>query len=190
LGVAILLERGLPAIAAMTAHRAFRATAAVAFVGIVAPVGWMALRDGQSTVRDEIYTRMQSWAASATTPDTTLLAFDIGCIGYVSDARILDAGGLVWPAAQAERSPAELVRLHRPDFALMTAVQQWIGPMQTDPVLSTTYVPIRRFAVRHDREIAPSAETLPTEWHQDYILYARRNHVALADADHAEADAK
>lgn len=190
LGAAILLERLLPATAALFKHRTFRATATVVLCCLVAPVAWVALRTGQSAVRDEIYTPMQSWAASATTPDTTLLAFDIGCIGYVSDARVLDAGGLVCPAAKSERSPDALVKLHRPDYALMTAVQQWIGPMQTDPVLSTTYVPIRRFTAGLDGCLAPSPDALPTLWQQDYILYARRDQVALADADNDETEAK
>lgn len=183
LGTATLLERGLPKTAALFGHRAVRPLATAALLAVVAPVAWVALLNGKSEVQKRIYTPIQTWAAELTTPQTTLLAFDIGCIGYVTDARILDAGGLVWPAAKKERSPAALVKRHQPDYALITAVRQWVEPMRTDAVLSTAYVPVRRFNAEDDHHLDPPADTLPTAWTQDYILYARRDQVARAEVD-------
>jgi len=93
------------------------------------------LRDGPGGVRHsaqiEAYARAGAWLQSRSTPGDTVAAAEIGRLGYGLDRPILDACGLVTPAAlpflpapPAERGsqlgpiPTAFVRATRPDYVV------------------------------------------------------------------------
>jgi hypothetical protein len=191
-GSAYILQVAMPAVVqSFDRHRraASLATASLVVIG----VGLAACHLGPSRIRSEICKRMQVWAERNTNSDTTILACDIGWIGYVSKARILDTGGLVWPEARRTREP-ELIKEYRPDYALVIASPGRVRVMQTDPELARLYVPVERFNVGDDRRLVFPAESLSDDaqrkwaanWRHDYILYARRD-LPLSTAANASA---
>ena len=131
-----------------------------------------ALRLGPSP-EQRMYADVAQWAKSTATGDATILAFDIGWIGYVSPARVLDAGGLVWPGA-GQASATELMKRHRPDYAFLTATRTAISSLQNDPALAAEYQPIARFCTTAGARPDPDPATLSNRWRPDYILYARQ----------------
>lgn len=180
--VGVCIWIGLGVDAAVVAVRVFRRPTfascrrvvflRVALLLCVLPIAAFAIARRDNVVRRDVYAPMQAWAATAA-PSQRILAFDIGCIGYASDARILDGGGLVWPEAKTHRDQADLVRRHEPDYVLMTVVRSSIAPMQRDDTLARRYRPIRRFSRYGETDLAPDPDRLNDNWRQDYILYER-----------------
>lgn len=155
----------------------------VTSTAVVVLVAAAAYRLGPSPVRTRIYEPIQKWAAGHVAPDTTILACDIGWIGYASGARILDSGGLVWPEARRQPRESTLLREHQPDYALIIASPARIKVMQTDPDLVRLYRPVLRLnAGNDDRLVLPessltqaAARQWAANWRHDYVLYQRRD---------------
>jgi hypothetical protein len=188
LGLAGVLQILAPSVCALYEHR--RRTLSIVSAGLViAGVSAAAYVMGPSRIRGELYKSMQTWAEQSATASTTILACDIGCIGYVSNARILDTGGLVWPEARRRTKEPDLMVEFRPDYALIIASPGRVKIMQTDPDLVRLYVPVERFNVGDDRRLIFSEADLSDEarrhwaanWRHDYILYARRDLPIVSD---------
>lgn len=125
-----------------------------------------------------VYERLEDWAREARLEErqATVLASDIGAIGYYGRTRVLDSQGLVWPDALDYPSRIEVIRAQMPDYVILVAARQRVEAFINDPVLGSTYRPIRRFNVRNENPIdglAPSVDGLPFSWRQDYIVYER-----------------
>ena len=192
-GAACVLQAAAPVVGlSFDRHRraVLLATASLVIIG----VGLAAYHMGSSRIRANLYGRMNAWARRSANPGTTILACDIGCIGYVSKARILDTGGLVWPEARRRTREPELIKEYRPDYALIIASPRRVRVMQTDPELVRLYVPVERFNAGDDRRLVFPEELLSDDarrkwaanWRHDYILYARRD-LPLAMSSEAEA---
>lgn len=121
-----------------------------------------------------VYEKMGEWAESAGLREgsRTIVASDIGAVGYFTGARILDSEGLVWPEARQLVKLVDVVRKHRPDYVILVATQFRVKPFVADPI-SQDYRPIRRFNTTDDADLRPDPEQLPRWWEQDYIVYER-----------------
>ena len=106
----------------------------------------------------------------------SIVASDIGAIGFFGRTRILDSEGLVWPQARQFSWQVDLIRAHRPDYVLLVANSVRIGPWREDP-LYAEYLPLARFNITGDQDLEPDPKQLPPWWEQDYIIYRRRDYV-------------
>jgi len=196
LGLACVLEAATPALC-VGLRRTWRSVSIVSACLAILGVGAAAYHMGPNRIRSGIYEPMRAWAEQSATPDTTILACDIGCIGYVSKARILDTGGLVWPEARRRTKEPELIKQYRPDYVLVIASPARIKIMQSDSDLVRLYVPVERFNVGDDRRLIFPEEALTrsarqhwaANWRHDYILYARRDlPIPLGDIEAVNSD--
>lgn len=143
-------------------------------VGGVAGIGiWMGLLVfyGPSGVTRFVYAPLEEWCRAHVPADATILASDIGAIGYFSGARIYDANGLVWPAALSYRSLGEMIVARRPDYLFLGVNLTGIARPGTE--IGTLYEPVRRFSRENETDLRVDAKDLPSEWVQDYVLFRR-----------------
>ncbi len=163
------------------AARAERLLARPAVVGTLAALavgaGAFAASRRPDTVTPNVYAPMEAWAAEERVAErgAEVYASDIGAIAFFSDARVLDAEGLVWPGALEYADKLGAVREHRPEYVLLVANHDRLGAFLADPELSTAYALHRRFDARGRTELDFDAETLPRGWVQDYALYRLRS---------------
>jgi len=129
---------------------------------------------------ENVYGPMREWAEEtrAARPGATLLAGDIGAIGYFSDGFdggvIYDHQGLTWPAALEIGSVPEMIRRYQPTFVMMTANRPALEPLLADPGFAPSYAPVRRFSITRAVDLSPALESLPVGWVQDYLVFERR----------------
>jgi len=146
----------------------------------------IAIYRGPSPVRVHIYRPIEQWAGETDLAGQTILAQDIGAIGYYTDATIYDTAGLVWPPALETRSLARMIVRHRPDYLLLNWSES-NHRMMTKPPYSESYEFIRAFgkdASRHPGELDTTGG-----WRQEYWLYRKVSDAPLeqAEASYAEA---
>ncbi len=130
-------------------------------------------------VTSRVYRPMGEWASEVGFSDggRTLLASDIGAIGYFGRGTVLDSEGLTFPAAlDTEAFPDEvaLIAGWRPDYLLLTASRGQVAQMRASDEITRAYYPVRRFSVTGETELEPELATLPDHWVQDYLLFRRR----------------
>ena len=113
----------------------------------------------------------QSWGRQATNPQTTIVAEDIGVIGFYTSAYIYDAGGLITPAAKDYKNCIGLANKFRPDYLFLTATKESIGLF--DDSLSNLYKPIMRFSQSGGNDLRLDSNVYPPSWAQDYMLFRR-----------------
>lgn len=144
---------------------------AIALVGV--SVAASSLED---QVTPRVYDAMARWAEDVRPDETgaTILASDIGAIGYYSRGRILDSEGLTWPPALERETEMEMVADFQPDFILLTAERGRLRPLRASEDLLRAYYPIRRFSAEGAADLSPAIDDLPLDWVQDYILFQRR----------------
>ena len=123
-----------------------------------------------------VYAPMQAWIREEglDRSDATVIASDIGALGYFSGARILDSEGLVWPEARRYARQVEVIKSYRPDYVMLVVNRSRIPPFRSDPIYEE-YEPLRRFTLTYDSNLEPQDAALPTWWEQDYIVYRRRD---------------
>ena len=126
-----------------------------------------------------VYERFEQWAKEARTSERqpTILASDIGAIGWYTNARILDSMGLVWPEALSEPRQVDQIRKYLPDYAILVVRRNRLEPFRlNDLALAAKYRPIRRFNEFNKTgldKLEPNIAELPDWWEQDYIIYER-----------------
>jgi hypothetical protein len=160
-----------------------RWTGAAAVLAIAAVGMFPFLRADGVTPR--VYEHIEQWAREARLEErqATVLASDIGAIGYYTRTRILDSQGLVWPEALHHPLQIDVIREHKPDYLMLVAKSTRLRPFRADPELSALYKPIRRFN-EYNRtgleRLEPDLDELPDWWEQDYIIYERQPSTELA----------
>ena len=127
----------------------------------------------QDRITQEVYAPMRAWCerVTASGKPASILASDIGAVGYFADTLILDSAGLVWPDAQ-RHSEVELIRDHHPDYILMVVEQSRLAPFLADPVRAD-YKPIARFNAKGLTALEPALAEVPDVWTQDYLVWER-----------------
>lgn len=141
----------------------------IAALALLSPLA-IVLKFRDQSVATNVYEPMRQFASENISPSNTILAFDIGAIGYYSNARIYDAAGLVWPPALTQDARA-IVKTYRPDYILLTARESLVQ-MVNEPGFDA-YRSVARFSARgeHGLELDPSQ--YPKHWVQDYLLLKR-----------------
>ena len=125
---------------------------------------------GPSPVTRHVYRPLRRWCAVHDLHRAAILAEDIGAVGYLCDALIHDANGLVWPEAMQYASLDDAIAAQRPDYL-------FINVTRSDAVGRTrragTYEPIQRFSPTGNGALVPRPEEITGAWRPDYILYRR-----------------
>jgi hypothetical protein len=127
---------------------------------------------GSSRITGLLYHGIEGWCNETNIQNRTLLAEDIGCIGFYSSAQILDVAGLVWPPAIEYRSDREIMDAYKPDYLFLTSTRQNVEMMITKP-WDTLYVPVRRFSSELSATLSMDPSNYDDAWKQDYLLFAR-----------------
>lgn len=169
LGAEAALARFLPK---LTLRPVLAPIAAIAAVGATAFVA----HRFPTTVPERVYAPMHAWAelTSRAEPSARILASDIGAIGWTWNGTVLDSEGLVWPEALRHGSPNAIIEACAPEYLLVVAERPRVASLRGRSDLDALYEPIARFAPDGASELAPSTESLPPQWKQDYLLYKRR----------------
>ena len=125
---------------------------------------------GPDRVTQNIYRPVARFCQSIS-PSSRLLASDIGIVGFRCVGKIIDAAGLVTPAALSYRSEWDLIDATRPDFAFLTAAD--LAGRPADERFASAYQPVRRFGENGDPDPG-HLRSLPGHWAQEYVLFQRR----------------
>jgi len=110
-------------------------------------------------------------ACAATNASDTILASDIGIIGYRCPGFIEDAAALVWPPAKNYATEWEIVSATRPSYLFLNVTGSMLQHMSSEP-LASAYHPVERFAADGNRDPG-AARNRGADWAQEYILYRR-----------------
>ncbi len=130
-------------------------------------------------VTGSVYAAMETWCREQDTRgrQPTILATDIGAIGWYSGTRILDSEALVWPPARAYERQVDAIRAELPDYALVVVNRARMLPFREDPV-AERYEPVARFSTygltRDAVDLEPRLDLLVDGWTPDYIVYRRK----------------
>jgi len=152
--------------------------------GAAAVAAWIAVAvtGGASPVRTHVYEPLHEWASQHIAPDDTIVAYDIGAIGYYSSAHIYDAAGLVTPDAGRHKDFFDAVGSVRPDYLFLFATRSTIGEFLASSERNA-YVPIARFSRLQQTALDLDTTDLPTYWLQDYIVFERRDSTRVSRTD-------
>ena len=101
------------------------------------------------------------------------LSWDIGAIGYYSDAYVFDAAGLVWKDRDKYRSVGEMVLANQPDYVMLTAMRSQLA-MTRDPRFQASYAPALRIPNRRGERLDTNPDHYPDTWRQEYLIFKRR----------------
>lgn len=134
--------------------------------------GLLAMK-GPSDVTANVYGGIEEWSAVEVSPGDTIMAYDIGAIGFYSNAYIYDLAALVTPDALRFTSTIDALLAIAPDYFFTFATRGNITPMGADPRIAGIYVPVRRFFKDGSTGTEIDPETLGSSWTQDYVLYRR-----------------
>lgn len=134
--------------------------------------GWAALGFWRypDRITRNIYEPVAS-ACAGTSARDTILASDIGIIGYRCPGFIEDAAALVWPPAKDYATEWEIVAATKPSYLFLSVTGSMLQHMSSEP-LASAYRPVERFAADGNRNPA-AARNRGADWAQEYILYRR-----------------
>ncbi|HTW90715.1 MAG TPA: hypothetical protein VMH22_03315 [bacterium] len=132
----------------------------------------IAAKVGPAPIRRNVYGPLQSWFREHPTRRASIMAGDIGAIGYYSEAQIYDLAGLITPGSKARSNLADAVSQWRPDYLFLVVSKAEIGALRASQS-AAIYRPVARFSKTGKRDLNPSENELHPRWQQDYILYQR-----------------
>lgn len=151
-----------------------RVAALAVGAAVVALWAGVRLATGPSAVTANVTEPIAAYAAANMDENTTVLATDIGMIGYFSNGRIYDAAGLVWPEALAYGSWTEIALERRPDYILLTAHRKRIAQLQ-GAGLADLYTAVTRFSRYGKTSLSLDPDAFVPRWSQDYVLLHRND---------------
>lgn len=125
-----------------------------------------------------IYHPVARFCADETTAADTVLASDIGVIGYRCPGFIEDAAALVWPPAKDYATIWDIAAATKPTYLFLNVSGAMLERM-AQPPFAALYRPVQRFAA--DGVADPQrARNRGEDWAQEYILYRRIDVAAAA----------
>jgi hypothetical protein len=130
----------------------------------------IAWKSGPSKVRTNIYDRLAVWGESHQLDTTSIMASDIGAVGYYTGARIYDLDGLVWPS-DARKNPEGVVRDFKPTYLFLVRSKSNYELSMSRTVLESYH---QTMTFSQDSNELPLSKA-PEEWNQNYILFERIN---------------
>lgn len=174
LGLESFVERVGPLRAAARGRAVQLGLAPLLALGALGSIAWVASRH-QDRITPRVYEPLARWAQEARLAEreVSVLASDIGAIGFLSRARILDSEGLVWPEALGFSHQCDVLRAHSPEYVVWVVNAYRLGRFLADPVLAARYRPIQRFNENANGDLHPDPSQLPVSWEQDYLIFER-----------------
>jgi hypothetical protein len=131
---------------------------------------WSAIlvKSGPSVVKAKVYRPLEVWFVEhPASSEDSILAGDIGAIGYYSNAYIYDSDGLVWPEAKKYHSQLEMIARFKPNFLFLN-LSSGIEKEMSSPGIANNYQPVAFFSAHRS-----DFQQLPEKWTQDYVLFKR-----------------
>jgi hypothetical protein len=138
-------------------------------VAIVAVWYVILMKSGPSVVEAKVYRPLEAWFAEHPASQDSILAGDIGAIGYYSGAYIYDSDGLVWPEAKKYHTQVEMIARFKPKFLFLN-LSSGIESEMSSPTVAATYMSVAFFSAHRSDFLQ-----LPEKWTQDYVLLKRNN---------------
>lgn len=144
-------------------------------LGALSIAFWLLIlsKSGRSGTTRFVYEPLQQWTRNHARGRASILAEDIGAVGYYSNATIYDTAGLVWPRALSYKSIDAIIRAHRPDYLFLNADRDTIE-MMARARLNGTYRPLKRFSITGETDLKLDPKLLRATWKQEYILFGKR----------------
>jgi hypothetical protein len=140
--------------------------------GTLCVVGvWAALfvMKGSTGVTEHVYGEL----ATSGLQHGSILATDIGVVGYYSDARIYDGLGLVTPEALDYGSLDSMIMAKEPD-ALFLNTSKHTQTMMSGEYFEKKYRFARRFSPTGATGLPADTSAYSDGWQADYLLYVKR----------------
>jgi len=141
-----------------------------AFAGSILVVIWwlpVLLRPHPTDdVQKNIYAPIRQFCATHDLRGRSLLASDIGLIGYECPFYVIDAAGLISPEALKTPSKWALIDQRRPDYLFLN-IDPASAQIMASPPFAQLYRPLARYAA----DGVPLQAPYPIDYKQDYVLY-------------------
>ncbi|MCX7737026.1 MAG: hypothetical protein N2319_09960 [Candidatus Kapabacteria bacterium] len=128
-----------------------------------------AYTQGFKPVTKNIYYPLKNWAKSNKKINKTLIADDIGIIGYLFKGRIIDTQGLISSKFVKKEERLNFFLSSKADYLFLNSNQENIN-LIFNTKLKDFYEPILRFSKSGNNKIIQNADDYPQGWIQDYIL--------------------
>lgn len=124
------------------------------------------LIQGSTPVKEHVYSELERWSKKNGVVIDTLLAGDIGAVGYYSNAYIYDTDGLIWPKAVSFRALSEPIAKYRPKYLYLVNSSSVTNALHD---IRDQYKIVRFFSEQPEESIGSSEK----EWIQRYVLLKR-----------------
>ncbi len=125
---------------------------------------------GFKPVTKNIYYTLKDWAKSNSTKDKTLIADDIGIIGYLFKGHIIDTQGLISSKFVKKEERFYFFLSSKADYLFLNSNQENINLIFNSKLIQY-YQPILRFSKSGNTKISNNISDYPKGWIQDYILF-------------------
>lgn len=146
----------------------------VAVVSAAIPViiwfGVVMYLGGSSPIRTNVMNKLEVWCQNNDLANKTILANDIGIVGYYSKARIFDTQGLVSPKASEYKNLEEAIIGEMPDYIFLNILKNDFIVMDK---LNDLYAPVEIFSKNGDTDYNLKTEDLNDIWQQSYVMFKR-----------------
>jgi len=140
--------------------------------GICATATWLLVLAiaGRSAVTTYLYEPLDLWCRQdGNLEHSSILASDIGAVGYFSNARIYDTAGLVWPQALSISSAREIIETRHPDYVFLNRTASNMEMMDGEP-LRKSYRLTETFLVPNN---VCTIFKFKKEWIQEYMIFEK-----------------
>jgi hypothetical protein len=141
---------------------------------VIPVIFWIALYNikGPSKVRSCIYKPLKKWSQKKIEKSDTIIAGDIGAIGFYSNAYIYDTAGLVWPEALQFKTAAEIIQKYKPDYLFFNMNSNSIRKMKKSSYL-IEYQFLKSFTLE-PKIFSLNPEEYSSSWIQEYFLMKQK----------------
>lgn len=103
---------------------------------------------------------------------STVLAGDIGFIGYYSRARIIDIHGLTWPDYDKFDKWSDVAKAYQPEYLFLVANRGNVEQL-VESGLDSLYRPVARFSEHGYKDTTLDPRAYEEGWRPDYLLLER-----------------
>jgi hypothetical protein len=163
-----IVRRGWLLLASRLTWRPPGSATAIMAVMVVAAWALLSFALGPDRITRNIYRPVAEFCRDVGASDS-VLASDIGIIGYRCPVTVIDAAGLVSPSSLGYASEFDLIRDRKPRFLFLTASADLQDQTRPD-WFAAAYRPVARFAA--DGDVDPAhLKNRGHDWSQEYIAY-------------------
>ncbi len=143
--------------------------------GLLAILVWggVATIHGEQSSKKNVFRPLAQFCSREDMFGKTIATYDIGVLGYYSNAIIYDMTGLVWLPAKTTPDFQSVVGKFSPDYLMVSAKKSEMEEMQPER-LGKLYEPMKRFSIFGETNLTPDYRTLPDEYYLDYIIFKKK----------------